>query len=110
MEGTLLSSRYSTESIVGCGGMAEVYLARDKVLDRTVALKLLKEQYVDSEEFRKRFRREAESIASLSHPNIVSAYDWGKAEDGRPYIARSISREARDADREEGKAGSLRGR
>ncbi len=64
-----------------------MYLARDMLLDHTVALKLLKEQYVDSEEFRKRFRREAESIASLSHPNIVSAYDWGKAEDGRPYIA-----------------------
>jgi serine/threonine protein kinase len=86
MEGTLLSSRYSIESIAGCGGMAEVYLARDKVLDHTVALKLLKEQYVNSEEFRKRFRREAESIASLSHPNIVSAYDWGQEGD-RPYIA-----------------------
>src|SRR5919107_5137240 len=87
MEGTLLSSRYSIAGMVGRGGMAEVYLARDMVLDHTVALKLLKEQYADSEEFRKRFRREAQSIASLSHPNIVSAYDWGKAEDGRPYIA-----------------------
>jgi eukaryotic-like serine/threonine-protein kinase len=87
MEGPLPSSRYSIVSRVGCGGMAEVYLARDTVSDNKVALKLLKEQYVDSEEFRKRFRREAESIASLSHPNIVSAYDWGKAEDGRPYIA-----------------------
>ena len=87
MEGTLLSSRYSIAGIVGRGGMAEVYLARDMVLDHTVALKLLKEQYADSEEFRKRFRREAQSIASLSHPNIVSAYDWGKAEEGRPYIA-----------------------
>jgi serine/threonine protein kinase len=87
MEGTILSSRYTIASILGRGGMAEVYLAHDKVLDRMVALKLLKEQYVDSEQFRKRFRREAESIASLSHPNIVSAYDWGEAEDGRPYIA-----------------------
>ena len=87
MEGTLLSSRYSIASVVGCGGVAEVYVARDMVLDRIVALKLLKEQYVDSEESKKRFRREAESIASLSHPNIVSAYDWGNAEDGRPYIA-----------------------
>jgi serine/threonine-protein kinase len=67
--------------------MAEVYLARDMILDHTVALKLLKEQYADSEDFRKRFRREAESITSLSHPNIVSAYDWGNDEDGRPYIA-----------------------
>jgi len=87
MEGTLLSSRYTIESIVGRGGMAEVYVARDKVLDCTIALKLLKEQHVDSEEFRKRFHREAESIASLSHPNIVSAYDWGNAEDDKPYIA-----------------------
>src|SRR5215207_11230861 len=87
MEGTLLSSRYSIASIVGHGGMAEVYLAHDMVLGHAVALKLLKEQYVDSEEFRKRFRREAESIASLSHPNIVLAYDWGTTADGRPYIA-----------------------
>ena len=87
MEGTILSNRYSIASIVGRGGMAEVYLAHDMVLDHAVALKLLKEQYVDSEEFRKRFRREAESIASLSHPNVVSAYDWGKTEDGRLYIA-----------------------
>ena len=64
MEGTLLSNRYSIASIVGRGGMADVYLAHDMVLDHAVALKLLKEQYVDSEEFRKRFRREAESIAS----------------------------------------------
>ena len=62
-------------------------LARDMVLNRIVALKLLKEQNVYSEEFKKRFRGEAESIASLSHPNIVPVYDWGKAEDGRPYIA-----------------------
>src|SRR5919199_473143 len=87
MEGTLLSSRYSIASLIGRGGMAEVYLARDMVLGHAVALKLLKEQYVGSEEFRKRFRREAQSIASLSHPNIVSAYDWGTTEDGRPYIA-----------------------
>jgi serine/threonine protein kinase len=57
------------------------------VLNHIVALKLLKEKYVYSEEFKERFRREAESIASLSHPNIVPAYDWGKVEDGRPYIA-----------------------
>src|SRR3712207_618053 len=87
MEGPLLGSRYSVVSIVGRGGMAEVYLARDVSSGRKVALKLLKEQYVDSEDFRKRFRREAESIAALSHPNIVSAYDWGEAEDGKPYIA-----------------------
>jgi serine/threonine protein kinase len=87
MEGTLLSSRYAIAGSVGHGGMAEVYLAHDEHLGRRVALKLLKEQYVDSEEFRQRFRREAESVTSLSHPNIVSAFDWGETEDGRPYIA-----------------------
>ena len=67
--------------------MAEVYLAHDEVLDRDVALKILRGQYVDDEEFVERFRREAQSAASLSHPNIVSIYDRGRSEDGAYYIA-----------------------
>jgi serine/threonine-protein kinase len=62
--------------------MAEVYLAHDEVLDRDVALKVLREQYARNEEFVKRFRREAKSAASLIHPNIVLVYDWGRSEDG----------------------------
>jgi eukaryotic-like serine/threonine-protein kinase len=67
--------------------MAEVYLAHDEVLDRDVAVKILRGQYVDDEEFVERFRREAQSAASLSHPNIVSIYDRGRSEDGAYYIA-----------------------
>jgi eukaryotic-like serine/threonine-protein kinase len=67
--------------------MADVYLAHDEVLDRDVALKILKDQYVGNEEFVSLFRREAKSAASLNHPNIVSVYDQGRSEDGTYYIA-----------------------
>jgi eukaryotic-like serine/threonine-protein kinase len=67
--------------------MAKVYLAHDEVLDREVALKLLRDQYAGDEEFIERFRREAQSAARLSHPNIVSIYDRGRSEDGAYYIA-----------------------
>ena len=67
--------------------MAKVYLAHDKVLDRDVALKVLREEFAEDEEFVERFKREALSAASLSHPNIVSVYDRGEAEDGTSYIA-----------------------
>ena len=64
-----------------------VYLAHDDVLDRDVALKVLRDQYVKHEEFVERFRREAKSAAALNHPNIVSAYDWGCTGDGSYYMA-----------------------
>lgn len=64
-----------------------MYLAHDDVLDREVALKILRNQYANDEEFVERFRREAQSAASLSHPNIVSIYDRGRSEDGAYYIA-----------------------
>jgi serine/threonine-protein kinase len=67
--------------------MGEVYLAHDGVLERDVALKVLRSQYAGDEEFAERFRREARSAASLSHPNIVQVYDRGEAEDGTSYIA-----------------------
>ena len=67
--------------------MAEVYLAHDDVLDRDVALKVMSGRYADDEEFVERFKREAQSAAALSHPNIVSIYDRGESEDGTYYIA-----------------------
>ncbi|MDQ4002690.1 MAG: protein kinase [Actinomycetota bacterium] len=67
--------------------MGEVYLARDEVLGRDVALKILKKEYASLEEFRKRMGREAESAASLSNPNIVRVYDRGETKDALPYIA-----------------------
>ena len=67
--------------------MAEVFLARDVVLDRVVAIKVLRERYGRDEEFVERFRQEARYAASLSHPNIVQVFDRGESEDGRFYIA-----------------------
>ena len=84
---TVVDSRYTLVEPLGSGGMAEVYLAHDEVLDREVALKILRGQYADDEEFVERFRREAQSAAGLSHPNIVSIYDRGRSEDGAYYIA-----------------------
>jgi serine/threonine-protein kinase len=84
---TVIDSRYTLVETLGGGGMAEVYLAHDDVLDREVALKILRNQYANDEEFVERFRREAQSAAKLSHPNIVSIYDRGRSEDGAYYIA-----------------------
>jgi len=84
---TTIDGRYTIERPLGSGGMAEVFLARDGVLDRDVALKVLRSQYAGDEEFYERFRREATSAAGLSHPNIVQVYDRGEAPDGTCYIA-----------------------
>ena len=67
--------------------MAEVFLAHDEVLDRDVALKILKKQYAEDEGFVELFKREARSAASLNHPHIVIVYDWGRSEDQTYYIA-----------------------
>ena len=72
-----LSGRYILEEELGSGGMAEVYRARDKLLDRPVAVKILHAAYRSDSEFIARFHREAQAAARLSHPNIVSIYDVG---------------------------------
>ncbi|CAN5843118.1 Stk1 family PASTA domain-containing Ser/Thr kinase [soil metagenome] len=87
MHDTVVHGRYSVTRTLGGGGMARVYLAHDEVLGRDVALKILRDQYAEDAEFAERFKREARSAASLSHPNIVSVYDRGVAEDGTSYIA-----------------------
>jgi eukaryotic-like serine/threonine-protein kinase len=87
MQETLVNNRYSIIHALGGGGMAKVYLAHDEVLDRDVALKVLREQFAEDGEFVERFKREAQSAAALSHPNIVQIYDRGTAGDGSSYIA-----------------------
>ena len=82
---TLLDNRYELIERIGDGGMAEVYRAHDKMLDRFVAVKILHPQFTSDEAFVKRFRREAQGAAKLSHPNIVSIYDVGDC-DGKYYI------------------------
>ncbi len=67
--------------------MAKVFLAHDRILGRDVALKVLRGQYAEDAEFVERFRREATSVATLNHPNVVQVFDQGRSEDGRYYIA-----------------------
>src|SRR5215212_5358487 len=82
----LIDQRYELCTLVGSGGMADVYLAGDEVLGREVALKLLKNRYAENEEFVERFRREAKSAAVLSNPYIVPIFDRGETDDGTYYI------------------------
>src|SRR5918998_5272904 len=86
MAQSLVDNRYTRGRSLGSGGMADVYLAHDEVLDRDVALKVLKDKYAGNEEFVRLFRREARSAARLNHPSIVSVYDQGRSEDGTYYI------------------------
>src|SRR5699024_12428044 len=78
LEGHLLNERYQIKSIIGGGGMANVYLADDIILQREVAIKMLRLEYANDEEFIARFDREAKAATSLSHPNIVNIYDVGE--------------------------------
>ena len=82
MIGKTLGSRYEILEKIGEGGMAIVYKARCHLLNRFVAIKILKSEYARDEVFVKRFRAEAQSAASLTHPNIVSVYDVGQEDDG----------------------------
>ncbi len=75
------NGRYELQSQVARGGTAQVYLARDIILGRAVALKVLFPELSTDSAFVERFRREAQAAASLSHPNIVPVYDWGESED-----------------------------
>ena len=83
----LVDNRYRLLKPLGSGGMADVFLAHDDILDRDVALKVMSTRYKSDEEFVERFKREAQSAAALSHPNIVSIFDRGESEDGTYYIA-----------------------
>ena len=85
MAGRVLNGRYEIQGILGGGGMALVYRARDRVLNRTVAVKVLRDQYAGDPLFQQRFTREAQAAGALSHPNIVSVYDVGQ-DGGLPYI------------------------
>lgn len=76
--GKRISDRYKILEMIGGGGMANVYLAHDIILDRDVAVKMLRLDFANDEEFIRRFRREAQSATSLAHPNIVDIYDVGE--------------------------------
>lgn len=77
---TVINDRYRIERRIGRGGMADVFLARDQLLARDVAVKVLFPEFAVDPKFVERFRREAQSAAGLTHPNIVNVYDWGRFE------------------------------
>ena len=85
MVGELIAGRYELEQLVGSGGMSNVFRAHDRLLERTVALKILHEQYTRDDDYVERFRREARAVAKLAHPNIVTVIDRGE-QDGRQFI------------------------
>ncbi len=79
--GQIIKERYEITQLLGEGGMSYVYKATDKQLQRTVAIKTLKPNYVEQEKFVERFKREAQTAANLNHPNIVQIFDWGIGEE-----------------------------
>lgn len=89
MEGRVLGNRYEIICRVGTGGMAVVYKAKDNMLNRFVAIKILREEFKENEEFIRRFKVESQAAASLSHQNIVQVYDVGE-EDGLHYIVMEL--------------------
>ena len=86
----LVGGRYQITGLIASGGMGEVFQAHDRVLDRTVALKVLRAGLGSDADFVERFRKEATAAGRLSHPNIVQVYDWGRSEDGSAYMAMEL--------------------
>ena len=80
MSNKVLAGRYELFERIGEGGMSVVYKAKDKLLNRFVAIKILKPEFINDHKFIDSFRRESQAAASLSHPNIVNIYDVGREE------------------------------
>jgi eukaryotic-like serine/threonine-protein kinase len=88
--GTLLAGRYLLEAPLGEGGMATVYRARNSLVDRPVAVKVMSPSMARDANLKERFRREAKNTAALAHPNIVEILDYGEADDGAPFLVMEI--------------------
>ena len=104
MESPQSLGRYDLTAHLARGGMADVFEATDRMLDRRVAVKILHQRYADTDTFVARFRKEAQAAANLSHPNIVSVYDWGEEEDTYFIVMELVKgRSLRDVVRSEGR-------
>ena len=88
-DGIVLGKRYAVLSKIGAGGMADVYKAKCHRLNRYVAIKVLKQEYSSDAKFVAKFRAEAQSVAGLSHPNIVNVYDVGE-DNGLHYMVMEL--------------------
>ncbi|MBI1856022.1 MAG: protein kinase, partial [Chloroflexi bacterium] len=88
-EGRLLNNRYQLLERFGSGGMANVFRARDILLDRYVAIKVLRDDRRRDANFDEQFRHEARAVANLTHPNIVTVYDFG-FDNGQPFIVMEL--------------------
>src|SRR5207344_437176 len=82
--------KYDILRPLGKGAMGQVYLARDTMLDRDVALKVMVAQIADDPELKARFEREAKAVAKMTHPNVVTVFDLGNHVDGSPFIAMEL--------------------
>jgi serine/threonine protein kinase len=89
-EGTILAGKYRIESLLGAGGMGEVYRAENTTFGRVVAIKMLREEYAESPEVVDRFKREAQAANIVRHPNVVDILDIGQADDGTPFIVQEF--------------------
>lgn len=82
----VLGERYELTSFLSQGGMGRIYIASDRVLNRTVAVKILLPQFLDSEKFVRRFEREAQTLSKINHPRLLTVYDFGVYKSNYPYI------------------------
>src|SRR4051794_26645897 len=97
--GTTIAGRYVIESVLGEGGMATVYRARHKLVDRPCAVKIMSPSLARDRVVRERFRREAKAAQKLAHPNIIEIFDHGDTEDGTSYLVMELLRGESLADR-----------
>ncbi|MEO6601351.1 MAG: protein kinase, partial [Polyangiaceae bacterium] len=90
--GVTIAGRYQIEEVLGQGGMATVYAARHRLVDRPCAVKVMSPQYTRNEVIRERFRREAKAAQKLAHPNIIEIFDQGETPDGYLYLVMELLR------------------
>lgn len=88
--GALLKGRYQVESVLGEGGMAVVYRARNTLVERPVAVKIMNAHLASDAGLKERFRREAKNAAAVAHPNIIDIYDYGETDDGTPFLVMEL--------------------